>query len=125
MTTFVYESLLDTIIANQRKAIIYRLIFASLIIIIGLVGILVGFLWTGEETPESFKTIIRVGGGFVSSLSSFQFKEIIQRREKIGILKTLSIFYANFKKDEGTSSDPEVNRLKEIFWKVIEKDALG
>ena len=125
MSSFVIdESYLDNLIASQRSAIRYYLIFALGIFILGIVVIIISVTLPKEEIAEGIKTLLSVGGGFVSSLSGFQIKEIIQRKEKINVFSLIkNQLLLSIKK--GSEQDPEEEkRLKEIMWKTLEKTAL-
>ncbi len=126
MSSFVIdESYINNLIESQRSAIRYYLTFAIGIFSVGIAVIIISFVLPREAIAEGIKTLLSIGGGFVSSLSGLQIKEIIQRKEKIGVYKLMkNQLLSNFNKDPNIDSD-EAKRLKEIIWKSIEKTALS
>ncbi len=125
MSSFVIdESYLDNLISSQRSAIKYYLLFAIGIFILGVVVIIISVALPGEQIAEGIKTLLSIGGGFVSSLSGFQIKEIIQRKEKIGVFNLIKNQLLVNIKDDSNRDPEEVKRLKEIMWKTLEKTAL-
>ena len=125
MDSFVIdETYINNVIDTQRSAIKYYIIFGTCIFTIGLIVIIISFILPKETIAEGIKTLLGIGGGFVSSISGLQIKEIIQRKEKIGVYKLMkNQLSSNFNKDPNSDSD-ETKRLKEIMWKSIEKTAL-
>ena len=48
----------------------------------------------GGSMPLAIRQIVGIGGLFICSLSALQFREIIQRKEKLGICETLRSYLA-------------------------------
>ena len=125
MSSFVIdESYLDNLIKSQRSAIKYYLIFALGIFILGVIVIIVSLSMPAEQLAEGIKTLLGVGGGFVSSLSGFQVKEIIQRKEKINVFNLIKSQLLPGRNKSLSPDSEEEKRLKEIMWKTLEKTAL-
>ena len=74
---------------------------------------------------KGFKALIGIGGGFVSSLSTIQIKEILQRKEKIGVFNMIKIRLKSMKDKNEKSDSSEMIHIEEIMWKLVEKTALG
>ena len=89
MNAFSYDTIVDQLIANQRHAIRYRILFALIIAGLGVTIIIVSLLFSGRLIEEGLKTLLGLGGGFVSSLSAFQIGGIIKRREKVGAFQAI------------------------------------
>lgn len=109
---------IERFIENQRNAIKFYLIFATTFLVIGIIVILTTLFISNDIINESIKAIIGIGGGFVSSVSAFPIKEIINRKEKIEIFLTI-------KSIQSKADDSEKNKIEELVWKTIEKIALG
>ena len=122
-TMFVNKAFLDQLITNQYRAIRYYLFFAASLIVLGIVVIVVASWFSGQLIPEAFKGLFGIGGAFVSSLSAFQIKEIIIRREKIAVFK---IIKNRLGEREATDMIDETTskRIDDLLWQVIEKTAL-
>ena len=109
---------IDGFIENQRRAIRWYAIFALIVFSLGLLILLFAILPTGSLTEGSMKTILGIGGGFVSSISAFPLKELIARKEKIGIFESL-------KMQLKMPNASEQSRIQELIWEVIHKTALA
>lgn len=121
---FVGESFLDQIINNHRCAIRYYLLFAIGIFALGVAVIITAFLWPEIIIEEGFKTLLTIGGGFVSSLSALQLKEILSRKEKVGVLEKVKMRMQKLK-EGGNVGQTERARIEELLWKIVEKAAMG
>jgi len=121
------ENFLDQLITNQQRAIRYYLFFALGLVLLGVVVILVAFVspaWFDQDSkiiPDAFKGLFGIGGAFVSSLSAFQIKEMLNRKEKI---QTFKLIQANLKNEKAASSE-ERKRIDNLLWQIVEKTALS
>lgn len=106
------ESFIDLLIREQEKAIKIYYFFAGSIFVIGIVLILVVFLLLGSKLNETSKVIVGIGAAFVSSISTFHIREVIERKEKINFLK----FVRKLAPD---------NRLNDILWEKIKRVLTG
>ena len=109
---------IEKFIENQRNAIKFYLIFAISFLFIGIMVILTTFFISNEIINESIKAIIGIGGGFVSSVSAFPIKEVINRKEKIEIFSTIKAI-------QSKADSSEKEKIEVLVWKTIEKIALG
>ena len=112
------EFCINQFIENQRKAIKLYLIFACSFLFIGIAIIFTTFFFSNNTINESIKAIVSIGGGFISSVSAFPIKEVISRKEKIGIFLTI-------KKLQLKADELEEKKIDKLIWKTIEKIALG
>ncbi|MEJ2658856.1 MAG: hypothetical protein P8012_16990 [Desulfobacterales bacterium] len=112
------ESYLEKFIEDQHKAIRFYIIFAASFFIAGILIIFIFLVFLSNSVDEPIKTIIGVGGGFISSVSAFPLKEVINRKERMSLF--LSIKTMNIEADE-----IEKNKIEELVWKTIEKIAVG
>jgi len=97
------DAFLEQLIQNQRRAIRYYVFFAAGLVILGIVVITIAFVspsWLDPKSPiipDTFKGLFGMGGAFVSSLSAFQVKEILNRKEKIQAFETIKVQMQNLK----------------------------
>ena len=107
--------ILNTLIKNQKDAIQYQSIFASIIVILGISLIfLSNFILFSGSSNDNFKTILSIGGGFISTISAYPINQIISRNEKI---KTFKIFKLKL----NDMNEAEIKKVEELIWKSIEK----
>jgi hypothetical protein len=125
MTSFADEYFVDQLIADQRSAIRYHLFFAIGIVTLGVVVIVSGFLLPEKLIAGGINTLLSIGGGFVSSLSAFQLKEILKRKEKMGVFKNVKFRLQKLEHEGKTSDQAEKKRLEELLWKIVEQTAMG
>ncbi|MFZ5879153.1 MAG: hypothetical protein ACOY0R_07275 [Chloroflexota bacterium] len=131
MSTLTNDAFLDQIIRSQRKAIRFYLFFAGGLVLLGVIVLAAAFLsplWFMAGTPiiaDVFKGLFGVGGAFVTSLSAFQVKEVLNRMEKIQAFETIQS-QMNSLKSGSRGKDAETRkRLEELLWKIVEKAALS
>lgn len=131
MAAMVNDAFLDQLIDNQRRAIRYYIFFALGFVMLGVIIIGLAFTspaWLGPDSPiipDTFKGLFGMGGAFVTSLSAFQFKEILNRKEKIHAFETIKVQMKTVKKSSRSKEDDSQKRLDELVWKVLEKTALS
>lgn len=98
--------------------------FAIGIVSLGITLIVTSFLVSNWLIADGLKTIFSIGGGLVSSLSGFQLKEILLRKEKIGVFETVKIRLHELEIAE-QSNQAERTRIEELLCKLVEKTAIG
>ena len=117
-------SFLDQIIRSHRSAIRYYLLFAIGIFAVGVAVVIGAFLWPWPLIEGGIKSLLSIGGGFVSSLSAFQLKEILSRKEKVQVLETVRVRMHKLEEEE-LIDEGERTRIEELLWKLVEKTAMG
>ena len=122
MSTIVNELILEQFLALQRRAILTNLIFAAIVILIGI-GVVV-YLWmTGLVSTIDTKVMGSIGGAVVSSLSGFRISEIMQRKERITVIRS---FQAQLQSvDLEKINRTEKRRIEEVLWRIAEKSITG
>lgn len=115
------EAFINQLILNQRRAIHYYLFFAIGLGVLGIVVMAVAYLLRDVLPSEILKTLLAVGGPFVSSLSFFPIKEILNRREKISIFEVVKTNLPAL----GSLDTSEKERIENLLWQAVEKTALG
>jgi hypothetical protein len=117
--------LIDQLIENHRRAIRYYIVFASGLVILGI-AVMAGAVWASRglnSDADVVKGIMGIGGIFVSSLSAFQVKEILNRKDKVEIFKAVRVRILRY---EGDFTDEEgIKRIDQLLWEVVTKTALG
>lgn len=131
MSALTDDAFLDQIIRSQRKAIRFYLFFAGGLVLLGVIVLVAAFLspvWFITGTPliaDVFKGLFGIGGAFVTSLSAFQVKEVLNRMEKIQAFETIQSQMTSLKKGPRGKDAETRKRLEELMWKVVEKAALS
>jgi hypothetical protein len=95
-----YATLIDNAISRQHDAEKFYRVYAYSLIGLGVVVIMVGFVLGTILSVDTFKWFLALGGGFVSTLSVFPIKQILDRRERITGLGFLKV------EIESTENDP-------------------
>jgi pimeloyl-ACP methyl ester carboxylesterase len=106
-------------IADEESSIRYYLVFAGLVMAIGLTTAGIGFL-PAFKAANSLQDIgQKLGGAFITSLSAFPLKECLARRDKLRTLVALQqLIFAG-------PSDEERKRITELVWQIYQKRATG
>ncbi len=121
----VNEVFLNQLIANERRAVRATLFYAGGLVLLGIVVIFLSPILPKSLVPEAAAKLIGVGGGFISSLSAFQIKDILTRRGKIEMLLSLQLRLHEINLTHEPEDEPVNKRIEELIWKIIEKTALG
>lgn len=115
------QTLVDQLIENQHQAIRYYQIFAIGLIALGLTAIVVAWL----AVPDTFKLLTGIGGGFVCSLSTIQFREVLRRREKVGVFEAIQDRLSAIERAPGAVDMDTRRRIDNLLWQVVERTAVG
>jgi hypothetical protein len=114
------RDLLERMISSQERAVRYYIFFAVLLLLLGLGLVSVALLSLG--TLESVqRTLLSIGGTFVSSLSAFPLKEILSRKEKVQMFESLIDRLPELAKAANADDNATRQRIDELLWRVIEK----
>lgn len=108
------------ILVMYKSSIKMRMLFAFLIILLGVAIILLNvfnIIPLPKESEES-KKIISIGGTLISSICTLPIKEIVDRKNKIKFIKILT---DSFNK----SSGKDKKKIEELLWKLIEKNTVN
>jgi hypothetical protein len=116
---------LRQLIAGQRRALHYYFMSGVGLYLVGLSLIAVAFLVPRSPiTQDLMKDLFGVGGAFIASLSTFPLKEVLNRKEKIGILVALDARLPNVMATRESGDTAHANRLEALLWQVVEKTLL-
>ena len=118
-------TVLELLISNQYRAIRFYFFFAVGLVTLGIALIIVAFSSSKQLIPEALKFMVGVGGGFASSLSAFPIKELLSRKEKVGIFETIKAHIAESEQEQSSIDTDEHKRIDNLLWQAIEKTALG
>ena len=122
----VDEALLDQLIVDQRRAIRYYALFVFGLVGLGLAVVLatsLSPLWLKQ--PDIPKAILEIGGGFISTLSALPLKEILTRKERVGIFETVKIRVQALRGSQNPADALERERTQELLRQIVEKIALA
>jgi hypothetical protein len=121
MVLLIQKEDVESLIDSQRAAVRLYAKFAAGIFIFGILLVLSANLFA---QTNAIKTITNIGGTFISTLSGFPIKEIINRRLKINaytILKRHVILIAD--KDSGIGEEDK-KKIMDLIMEVIKRNAL-
>jgi hypothetical protein len=126
MGAFTGETFLEKLIRDQRRYILYYLLFTIGLVLLGGAVIAAAFFppaWftSVDVAPDVFK----IAGAFVSSLGGFQVREILDRKARIQTFLTFKGHLADLKKKPKAERTRVEKQLEDLMWKYIEKAALG
>lgn len=107
------------LIDSQKSSINYYKFYGIGIFVIGILIIAIGFLFQ----EGVMKVVMNIGGGFVSSLSTLPIKEIVKRKENIGIL--LLILNQIKKVKSGEVQQVNIQKMEDLIWKKLEATFLA
>lgn len=109
---------LDILVASQRRAVRWYAAIASAMVLLGLVVLSVSLVWGGKLTGEPLKTILGIAGGFISTVSAFPIKEVLNCRDRLDVYGTLRQTFI-------AAAPDEAERIRSIVWAAISKIAGG
>jgi hypothetical protein len=119
------EAFLDQLIVNQHRAIRYYLFFTLGLVGLGVVVIAGAYVSSGLLQNEVLKSMVGIGGAFVSSLGALQIKEILNRKEKVGIFETLKTRLESIEQARDAADSDQRKQIDDLIWQVVQKTALG
>ncbi len=119
----VNEAFVDQLIQNQHRTIRYYLCFAVALVTLGMLVLVFGSRASGWLTTDAARAAVQIGGGFVSTLGTIPIKELIARREKLGIFETIKMRLQTLRAGQDDVSEAERQRIDDLLWQVIERTA--
>ena len=117
----VTDTDIDNLILIQKSAIRLHIWFALGIFAFGIILFILGNV---IMTNEVVKSIINIGGAFISTLSSFPIREIINRKDKIGIFIILKNQLNNINKYKNDVKQDQKQKIVNLVWEILNKTAL-
>jgi len=79
------QAFVDQMIQNQRSAIRSYFLFSGVVVSAGFVLLVFGFVFA----PDAAKVAFETGGALVGAVATFPIKELIGRKDKLGIFETI------------------------------------
>jgi hypothetical protein len=117
--------LLGGLIENQCRAVRFYQFFAALVFLLGASVLAVALFYQRALIPEALKSLVGIGGGFISALSGFPLKEMLTRQEKVGIFRAMQKRMLALEASHDSMDQAERQRYDAILWQAIEKTALS
>lgn len=108
---------IEQIIVMYKSSIKLRILFALLLISLGLTIILLNVL-NVIVFPGELKSLVSISGTLISSICAFPIKEIVDRINKIKLIEIISA-------DLDNSVGKDKKKIEELLWKFIEKNTMG
>ena len=105
--------ILETLIQNQKDAINRYRLYSLSVIVIGASIILGSNLFISNNSTETVKIILNIGGGCVSTICAFPINQIILRREKLKIYQTFKTNFARMNLEE-------MKKFENLIWESIQ-----
>lgn len=118
MTLLIQREDIENLIDSQKSAIKLYSFFALGIFLFGI--FLLVFANTMAQT-DIIKTIINIGGAFVSTLSGFPIKEIITRRDKISTYNILKRHIILISERGDEFDGDEKAKILDLIMEIIKK----
>jgi hypothetical protein len=107
---------IESMIHDERTLVRLRLALAVAVFALGIVLIVLG-QWLDTTAPaDNIKRVTALGGGFVSSLSSFPLTQLFAARRKVSGLVFLRDGWQRM--GTGATAPDEAKHLEEIFYKL-------
>ena len=122
MYLLIQKEDIENLISGQKSAIKLYSIFAVGIFLFGI-----SLLFFANTIPQNdtIKTIINIGGAFVSTLSGFPIKEIINRKDKISSYNILKRYIIVIAEKGNEIEDDEKKQIMDLIMEIIKKNALN
>jgi len=118
---------LDVIIQVHENAIKRATIFASILVLFGIM-ILVTTHYSKIIEGEMVKLILTIASILISSISGFSIKDINEKYGSLKIFRHFKMYILNLIND-GTlpnlENRDEINKIKDLIWEATRKTALN
>lgn len=115
---------LGQLIQNEHRAMRVYILFAVSLVFLGVIVIMVASLSSASLIPDALKGLFQIGGAFISSLCTFQVKEILARKEKVEVFQMLTTYINGLEQKREPDDVGDRKRIDELLWQIIEKTTL-
>jgi hypothetical protein len=121
MLLLIQKEDIESLISGQKAAVRMYCYFAVAVFGAGILLLIFG---TNLAQTDTVKTIFNIGGAFISTLTAFPVKEIINRRDKINTYNILKrhVILITEKGDE--VGNEEKKQIMDLIMEVIKNNAL-
>ena len=123
-----HAALLGRLVAAQQSALRTYIGLAVGLVLAGIVVGVGGALVVGPQVPPELSGFVPLGSGFgglfIASLSLLQIREIVTRRDRLGIFAALQSQVALLAA-RGSVDAPTWERIDSLVWQAVAKTAAG
>jgi hypothetical protein len=116
------------LIENQRASIRFYTIFAATLLIVGI-GLILFVYFNKSVSTSSDNTILNsimsASATLITALSAIPLKEIIAKREKLTAYQIVKHHLEELDDGSDNTNEKEVQKMRELIWKVIEHTTLA
>ena len=114
----------DRLVAMDRRAVRVYLAFSALVLLAGILIAGASFTDLFAIADTDKKWLQGLGGGFIAATSSFPIKECVSRLNRIDMLRATEELWRQMVSRPDTPKS-DLDRIKEIVWKLYEKGLTG
>ena len=112
---------LERALANQRTTLYLQVGWSILLVVIGLLAMLCGYLILGPALPSQFNWVPLVAGLFPPALSAFPLKEIGIKRDKINALRLLISEFEQMRRGTEMLESDRAAKLQQRFDQLVDR----
>lgn len=127
MLALIQKEDVEDLITSQKSAIKIYTLYSIGIFLFGISLLVFANtnLFIQSVQDSTIKIIISTGGTFISALTTFPIKEIINRKDKIATYQVLKrhVIFISEKGDQIT--EPEKKEIIDLIMEIIKKTSLG
>lgn len=114
----------DRFIERDKQAIRIYLGFSIFVVSSGIILIIISFLPITILESQTYGLMLKIGGGFISTLSGFPLKEYLFRKDRVHGLTAVKDTWVELT-NSPDATEKDLARLTEIVWKLYEKGVTG
>jgi hypothetical protein len=108
----------EELIVTEHEWMRFYLGLAAALIVVGL-GVAAASALASLKLDNAFRPLVGLGGAFVASLSVFQFKETLSRRQRARMFQTFKLQLADALGHPARDMDAETcGRIHDIVWQA-------
>jgi hypothetical protein len=122
MFIIIQNADIEDLVKNQKSAIRLYTLLAFGIVIFGFSLLIFGNIFFEND---SVKTIINIGGAFISTLTGFPVKEIVARKDRINTYDILKRHLKIINEIGDEIEDQEKQKIIDLILEIIKKNALN
>jgi hypothetical protein len=114
---------LDVFIRRDQRALRVYVGFGAFIVLLGVLLVVASF-FPVLGAAGGAALLLKLGGGFIATLASFPLKEYLARRDRIDAVRGLKEIWLKLSRSANPPQD-EVERVRDLTWKMLEKATAG
>jgi len=117
----VNDVILNSLIRERRDIIRLQVVFASIVVSVGIIVIISGFASAAWASAEPLRAIFSLGGAFISTLSAFPISQMLTIRGQVALLVLMQAERSRLL-SMTTAVDPkEIELLNQLFLQALGK----